>query len=410
MWRPRAFLWGCDLAGQYACVAEARFVWPHEGVLEVFDVSVPSQPVLAGSAAMPEWAFEVAPAGHHVFVLTGSSLQSVDISDPNHPSIVASLPVGGQAMAVSRGYAYIAHYPGVSVVNLADPRDPVWVADLPTVGGVNGLAISGDWAYLAEDMVGLQVVDISDPEVPRIVGTGTDPDGNPLGTLACVAVRENLACLTDYDSRVLMVDVSDPRRPVEIGEIAVLLRPAGSSFGSGVLMAEEGLYVASNGLDVVNLEGAAWQPARMRLVGGCWIGQASRVARSEEHVYVTSDFGYGTGSLYILPRQCLPGATSGTGRVDPAAVCSRLLATPNPAGPETPIRLDLGYGGGSELTIFNARGCEVRRLSCAKPSAGLTEILWDGRDAAGRLVPAGVYLARVAAKDGPRSARIVLVK
>jgi flagellar hook assembly protein FlgD len=57
--------------------------------------------------------------------------------------------------------------------------------------------------------------------------------------------------------------------------------------------------------------------------------------------------------------------------------------------------------------VFDVGGRLVRELWAGERAAGRHELTWDGRDAAGRAVASGVYLARVSASGEERTARIV---
>jgi hypothetical protein len=63
----------------------------------------------------------------------------------------------------------------------------------------------------------------------------------------------------------------------------------------------------------------------------------------------------------------------------------------------------------SSLSVYDASGRLVRFLSVPQPLApGPYSLAWDGRDASGRAVPAGVYICRVG--PDPRSPSLRLVK
>jgi hypothetical protein len=88
-----------------------------------------------------------------------------------------------------------------------------------------------------------------------------------------------------------------------------------------------------------------------------------------------------------------------------------LHAWPNPTA--GPVHLDLRLGdgaarGGHTIELFDAAGRTIRRLP-ASVEASASGLVWDGRDSAGRLVPAGAYFARL--RDGTRQAttRILVV-
>ncbi|MCB1150037.1 hypothetical protein KDK88_00705, partial [bacterium] len=59
---------------------------------------------------------------------------------------------------------------------------------------------------------------------------------------------------------------------------------------------------------------------------------------------------------------------------------------------------------------FDARGRRVRVLVHGSLAVGAHTAAWDGRDDAGRLQPAGVYLARVRSAGAAASQKLLLVK
>lgn len=70
-------------------------------------------------------------------------------------------------------------------------------------------------------------------------------------------------------------------------------------------------------------------------------------------------------------------------------------AYPNPFNPSTTIRYALPEGSEVRLTIYNIVGQQVQVLVDDIQEAGVHTAVWDGRDAAGRTMAAGVYLYRL---------------
>ena len=71
------------------------------------------------------------------------------------------------------------------------------------------------------------------------------------------------------------------------------------------------------------------------------------------------------------------------------------VAHTSPAQPVTRIRFALQEPAEVSLTIFNALGQQVRALANGYKAAGEYQVLWNGRNEAGRSVPAGVYFYRL---------------
>ncbi len=92
-----------------------------------------------------------------------------------------------------------------------------------------------------------------------------------------------------------------------------------------------------------------------------------------------------------ISRDAFSGASPKAG----AALQTFALVTPAPAHPE--IRFTLAGSQPATVTIYTAGGRLVSRIPVPGARAGENAIRWDGRDAAGREVPAGLYLTEVEA-------------
>ena len=68
---------------------------------------------------------------------------------------------------------------------------------------------------------------------------------------------------------------------------------------------------------------------------------------------------------------------------------------PNPFNPETVLQYVLPEAGVVRLAVYNATGQRVRDLVNAYQGVGAYQVLWDGRDASGRTVSAGLYFYRL---------------
>jgi photosystem II stability/assembly factor-like uncharacterized protein len=81
--------------------------------------------------------------------------------------------------------------------------------------------------------------------------------------------------------------------------------------------------------------------------------------------------------------------------------------SPNPFRRAATLAFSLPRAGLVRVAVFDVGGRLVRELWAGERAAGRHELTWDGRDAAGRAVASGVYLARVSARGEERVARIV---
>lgn len=104
-----------------------------------------------------------------------------------------------------------------------------------------------------------------------------------------------------------------------------------------------------------------------------------------------------------LPRQAaVPGGGAG-GRV-------ALTSRPNPARGGANLHFELAASEVLELTLHDLGGRRVRSLGRGLFAAGPHDVRWDGRDASGRPVGPGVYLARLKGSRTEQTGHLVLVQ
>jgi hypothetical protein len=90
-------------------------------------------------------------------------------------------------VAVAGNYAYVAdEYAGLQVIDVSSPTNCVRVGGYDIDGLAYGVAVAGSYAYVACQVAGLHVIDISDPTNPERVG-GSRTNGYAWG----VAVADN---------------------------------------------------------------------------------------------------------------------------------------------------------------------------------------------------------------------------
>jgi hypothetical protein len=171
--------------------------------LHVIDVSDPARPVLAGGAYGIASAQDIALSGNYAYVATGSddgntgSLQVIDVSNPAEPIQVGTHDIDDTpfatafGVAVAGNYAYVAaNRAGLVVIDISNPASPVRVARR-TGGTPFDVAISGSYAYVADGDY-LQVIDVTDPAAPKRIG-----GYNTSGVARGVAVFGNFAYVAD---------------------------------------------------------------------------------------------------------------------------------------------------------------------------------------------------------------------
>src|SRR5207249_4115261 len=123
----------------------------------------------------------------------------------------------------------------LAVVDLRVPTAPSILGRITVLGGGLGVKVLGSLAYVSTGSAGLQIVDVSNPSVPRILATRDTP-----GVAWDVAVANGYAYVAD-DTSVQVIDVRTPSNPVIVGSLAT---PA-----DVVAVAGSRLYALSYGRD-----------------------------------------------------------------------------------------------------------------------------------------------------------------
>jgi M6 family metalloprotease-like protein len=83
---------------------------------------------------------------------------------------------------------------------------------------------------------------------------------------------------------------------------------------------------------------------------------------------------------------------------------------PNPFNPNTVIRFDVPEATYLSLVVYDILGREVAHLEDGYIEPGYHQTVWNGRTAAGRDVPTGVYIARLVTPNHRQQIKMVLMK
>ena len=109
----------------------------------------------------------------------------------------------------------------------------------------------------------------------------------------------------------------------------------------------------------------------------------------------------GGGGAFVFLNQGVPAATAIAAETTTTPETFVLGANyPNPFNPATTIPVSVAAGAGDvDLTIYNVLGQPVRHVWNGPLVAGEYRLAWDGRDAQGQAVAAGVYLYQLQVGD-----------
>lgn len=305
---------------------------------------------------MDNWQFAAEWADSLGADVISSSLGYLDFDSP-YPSY-SYADLNGQTTVVTRAAAEAARR-GITVVTACGNGGP----------GVGSLIAPGD----ADSIVTSGAVD-SLNNVSSFSSRGPTSDGR---------IKPDV---TAMGSAVFMVSVSNN---------ATYERHSGTSFSTPLTAGLVALLLESHPL---------WRPFEVR--------EALRET-AKNHTAPNNNIGWGLVEG-LLANAWIPSTTS-AGEPDAPGDAIQLAAAPNPVRPGagTTIRFAAPSNATVTLDVLDVSGRRVNRLFDGAVTGPRT-VVWDGRDARGASLAAGVYWVRLSANGGAmvsarRSTRVVLV-
>jgi len=204
------------------------------------------------------------------------------------PTLAATVATAGNtyATAISGRYAYTAEDTvGLRIIDISTPRTPTVVGTY-ALGGAKTVAVAGKYAYVGDTSTGLNIIDVSNPVSPTLVGTYS-----MAGTFG-LALSGKYAFVSDFTAAaVRIIDVSNPAAPTLAGSVSVA-----SSKPYGLAVSGKYLYIADqwqSKIYIVDISNPA-APAQLGTYTGT--GGPSALYASGKYLYVADD---GKG-FYIL--------------------------------------------------------------------------------------------------------------
>ena len=218
-----------------------------------------------------------------------AGLEIVKIADPSAPVVVSSIPLPGQASAVTvaepnliavarRGLTgagitfFEVSYDSTFGTVTAIARGSI---DNPAVLDPRGLAARDKVLFVADEILGVRSIDFSNPDVPTAPGV---PSGAPARDLDLTGGQMLVATTT---RGLQIVDVTDPRTPVLRGEFATPPLLGVTHSGSSAV-----LFTGVDGAIVVDIANPSSPFARGPIPvpgtarDGVWVGDTLLVAAS----------------------------------------------------------------------------------------------------------------------------------
>ena len=345
----------------------------------------------------------------------GGIIYLFDISDPTHPRKRVSYELGekqhGFTFDVQGEYIYVSmpYYwdPALNegyflfrVIDFSNPDAPVGIARLEIEGIQQGdIRVFDDHAYVGTQDNGLLIIDVSDPTNPVQVG-----NYNGGAYVRLEFLDGNRAYISVDEEKLIILDITNPVNPMKVGEFSF------AAFSPRKILG--GIYVLDNRiylrlwrifhtpykyfdrvmvLDISN-------PADIKKTAHFGIGginlegtPTQAICGVGDYIYV-ANFYYGLYILKFTPTNDVE--ENLTDFIVPQKF-SLDQNYPNPFNPMTTISYRLPKTAVVTLRIYNLLGQQVRTLVDEVEKPGYYTAQWDGRDEQGMDLPSGVYFYRL---------------
>lgn len=261
--------------------AERGLVWGvGQGGLIAFDVSKPSEMELLSAYDQDGsryYRLELGEDGIVYVTHRDKGLVALDGSDPAEIEKLGSVEAPGLAgMARDGDRLYVVSHGGELVTfSLEDPTEPEEIARTGGLGNAWDLLLAGERAYVADNSLGVGVVDLSDRDAPVVLGA-VDP-GRGVQDLALDAGSGTLYA-AGGGAGVMVLSLDDPDAPELLDTIELEGSVLSVAVGQGRLWAVDQLNVAAFDLS---------DPRAPRLLGTVETPQwAMHVAAAGERAFV----------------------------------------------------------------------------------------------------------------------------
>lgn len=247
----------------------------------VLNVANPTTPAVMKKISMPSNIQDITLVDGIAYVTLGFG--GIEVLDVHTPLFTQSLsrytpdaPFFAGRLAVVNQTLYVTTDQGLKIFNIGDATQlqEMGDANFDTNYSYIDIQVQNQIAYIANQEMGLMLVDVSDPANPLIRATYDTP-GYAIG----IDVVDGLAYVADSYEGLHIIDVTNVDAPLRVGTLVT------EQFASDVHVEDGVAYVAGGftGVQTINVE----NPASLSVLGTYETrGQASRLVVADDIAYV----------------------------------------------------------------------------------------------------------------------------
>ncbi len=370
------------------------YVADFERGLQIIDIADPTSPAELSTYDTHGLAVAVALSGDYAFVADDfTGLWVVDVTNPNTPTLVgrdSTLP--SIDVVISGSFAYVSVLQtiggdrGLRSIDISDPAAPARAGFL--AGGIEGVAVSGNYAYAAESERGLLVIDITNPAELVEVGACETPD---IAAAYVVAVDGNYAYVAGSAGLVWVIDVTNPAAPVRIGYYISI------DHAFGLVISGDYAYLAGGprGLRVINIS---------NLDSLAEVGFYN-TAGSAQAVAVDGNLAYVADNDYFGIYDCSAALPTSPSRNVTVQKFSLSSVYPNPFNSISNLQLNLPQEMRGRLVVYDGLGRIVNTLLDGNLSAGSHDVKFYAQG-----LSSGTYFVRWESPEFNTMQKAVLIR
>ena len=233
-------------------------------------------------------------SGQYCYTANGAAMDILDITDPAEPVLKgkAIVPTVIREIFVIGNYAYIADdVGGLRIVNVEYPSAPYEVGSFASANQANSIFVDGNYAYVADRLNGLRILDVTNPSSPKQVGVYKASEFSAWD----VYVSNGYAYVADFYSPLLrIIDINNPSSPKEVSNFNT------GSVTTGVFIKDNYAYVAAdiNGLAILDVSNTNNPVLVGRFISDIKIDVSSL---GYEEVFVENNYAYlVTQGVFVL--------------------------------------------------------------------------------------------------------------
>lgn len=232
--------------------------------LIILDISNPANLRRVGGCDTPGMAKDIVAKGNVLYVADGwlsreeedprAGLLVIDAEDETNPRIVRNVSsLDARGLLLGGDFLYVVAGGKLHVFDVTQPLAP-WALGDCEINGPTGfwrnpkLALQGNILCIANNLAGLEVVDVSNPGAPRRLSTFDTPM-----EARAVVLNGSYAYIADNEGGILILDLAIPEIPERVGHLPLSGWPVSLELQDEFLIAGD----SALGLRVFDLQNPA---------------------------------------------------------------------------------------------------------------------------------------------------------